>query len=78
MTSANRPSARPVYILGKWRTAGKKLLSMALDIFMVLSFKVKANQEMLIAQAALRRIEFVCRAKQAEKGMRTLEKFLKK
>ena len=51
---------------------------MALDIFMVLSFKVKANQEMLIAQAALRRIEFVCRAKQAEKGMRILEKFVKK
>ena len=49
------------------------VLSMALDIFMVLSFKVKTNQEMLIAQAALRRIEFVCRAKQKrgipEKGM---------
>ena len=50
---------------------------MALDIFMVLSFKVKANQEMLIAQAVLRRIEFVFRAKQAEKGMRILEKFVK-
>ena len=58
------------------------VLSMALDTFMVLSFKVKTNQEMLIAQAALRRIEFVCRAKQKrsipEKGMRILEKFVKK
>ena len=57
------------------------VLSMALDIFMVLSLKVNTNQEMLIARAALRRIEFVCRAKQkrsiSEKGMRILKKLLK-
>ena len=50
---------------------------MARDIFMVLLLKVKTNQEMLIAQAALRRNEFVCRAKQKrnilEKGMRILK-----
>ena len=55
---------------------------MACDIFMVLLLKVKTNQEMLIAQAALRRNEFSCCAKQKrsipEKGMRILEKFVKK
>ena len=55
---------------------------MALDIFMVLLLKVKTNQEMLIAQGALRRNEFVCRAKQKqsipEKGMRILKIFVKK
>ena len=57
------------------------VLSMACDIFMVLLLKLKTNQERLIAQAALRRNEFSCCAKQKrsipEKGMRILEKFFK-
>ena len=38
------------------------VLSVALDVFMELLLEMKINEEMLIAQAALRRNYFFCRA----------------
>ena len=78
--------------LTKWWTTGKKIavnivfilfsqtaaLSIARDIFMVLLLEEETNQEMLIAQAPLRRNEFVCRAKQKRSLQRKARAYWKK
>ena len=54
------------------------VLSMALEVFMVLRLELKTNQEMLIAQARLRRNEFICRTKQKGSLQRKARAYWKK
>ena len=54
------------------------VLSMALEVFMVLRLELKTNQEMLIAQATLRRNEFICRTKQKGSLQRKARAYWKK
>lgn len=51
---------------------------MALDIFMVQIWELKANHEMLTAQAELRGNEFVCQAKQNQRTQRKVTPLLEK